>query len=156
MRTSTNQNDAQGNLLNGFDYVHQAWVKDGRYVRCGHPDSMACDCFGRTYEGMTVSEVADIFAQAAQLGRTSAQIIQAERLGHPNTYGDILTEGKCWDALPLSIRRLICSQSCTIGNGIDLLSTPLKQWSQLSETAQASLYRLDWHEIYSRLGRRSR
>ena len=40
--------------LNGFDYENQAWYKNGVYVRCGHPDSMNCDCFGKLNEGKTV------------------------------------------------------------------------------------------------------
>ena len=40
-----------GRLIDGFDYKRQAWAKDGRYVRCGHPDSMDCGCYGRTHEG---------------------------------------------------------------------------------------------------------
>ncbi len=32
-----------------FDYNRQAWVKDGRYVRCGHVDP--CDCYGTAHEG---------------------------------------------------------------------------------------------------------
>jgi hypothetical protein len=34
-----------------FDYDRQAWVKDGRYVRCGHPENMDCGCFGRAHAG---------------------------------------------------------------------------------------------------------
>ena len=35
-----------------YDYQNQAWIdNDGRYVRCGHPDSMVCACFGRIHEG---------------------------------------------------------------------------------------------------------
>ena len=37
-------------IINGFDYLHQAWVKDGRSVRCGHPDWMECNCYGRLHE----------------------------------------------------------------------------------------------------------
>lgn len=40
-----------GRLINGYDYDNQAWVKDGRYVRCGHPDSMDCGCYGRIHAG---------------------------------------------------------------------------------------------------------
>jgi len=40
-----------GVLVNGFDYLNQAWVKDGFYVRCGHPDSMNCKCYGRIHAG---------------------------------------------------------------------------------------------------------
>ena len=41
--------DASGRILNGYDYDRQAWVVDGRYVRCGHLDD--CDCYGRLHEG---------------------------------------------------------------------------------------------------------
>jgi hypothetical protein len=34
-----------------FDYAKQAWVVDGRYVRCGHPEAMNCQCYGRLHEG---------------------------------------------------------------------------------------------------------
>ncbi len=34
-----------------FDYDNQAWTKDGRYVRCGHPEAMDCQCFGKLHEG---------------------------------------------------------------------------------------------------------
>lgn len=36
---------------NHFDYVHQAWTKDGRYIRCGHPATMDCRCYGKSHEG---------------------------------------------------------------------------------------------------------
>lgn len=34
-----------------FDYECQAFVTDGRYVRCGHPEDTDCRCFGRLHEG---------------------------------------------------------------------------------------------------------
>jgi hypothetical protein len=37
-----------------FDYDRQAWVKDGRYVRCGHPDP--CNCYGKAHEGETAPD----------------------------------------------------------------------------------------------------
>lgn len=40
-----------GRLLNGFDYQNQAWVADGKYVKCGHPETMQCKCYGRIHEG---------------------------------------------------------------------------------------------------------
>jgi hypothetical protein len=40
--------------LNGFDYGNQVWIKGGKYVRCGHPESMSCNCFGRLNEGRRV------------------------------------------------------------------------------------------------------
>lgn len=44
----------------GFDYENQAWVVDGRYIRCGHPDSMSCGCFGRKHEGEAPAANANI------------------------------------------------------------------------------------------------
>lgn len=43
-----------------FDYTNQAWVVDGRYVRCGHPASMACRCFGLIHEGEIVRPDAEV------------------------------------------------------------------------------------------------
>ena len=34
-----------------FDYANQAWVVNGKYQRCGHPDNMACSCYGRIHAG---------------------------------------------------------------------------------------------------------
>lgn len=35
-----------------FDYDRQAWVVNGCYVRCGHPEGMeTCICYGRLHEG---------------------------------------------------------------------------------------------------------
>lgn len=34
-----------------YDYERQAWVVAGRYVRCAHPESMDCGCYGRVHEG---------------------------------------------------------------------------------------------------------
>jgi hypothetical protein len=48
MRSSINTKE------NGYDSDNQAWYQNGVYVRCGHPDSMACDCFGRINEGKAV------------------------------------------------------------------------------------------------------
>ncbi len=39
-----------------FDYVNQAWVRDGKYVRCGHLESMDCRCFGKLHEGETADQ----------------------------------------------------------------------------------------------------
>lgn len=40
-----------GQLWDGYDYENQAWVKDGKYLRCGHPESMNCNCYGKLHEG---------------------------------------------------------------------------------------------------------
>ena len=38
-------------LMDGYDYKNQAWVQDGKYIRCGHPENMNCECYGRLHEG---------------------------------------------------------------------------------------------------------
>ncbi len=38
-----------GRLIQGFDYQLQAWVRDGKFVRCGHKED--CFCYGRLHEG---------------------------------------------------------------------------------------------------------
>ena len=50
-RTSTDKYNEKGRLINGYDYNNQAWVKEGEYVRCGHPASMDCHCYGKLHEG---------------------------------------------------------------------------------------------------------
>jgi hypothetical protein len=51
MRISNDERLPDGRLLNGYDYERQAWVKDGRYIRCGHPESMPCGCYGKAHAG---------------------------------------------------------------------------------------------------------
>ncbi len=34
-----------------YDYTRQAWTVDGRYIRCGYPESMACNCYGKAHAG---------------------------------------------------------------------------------------------------------
>lgn len=41
-----------------FDYTNQAWVEDGKYVRCGH--ATPCKCFGRAHEGEPVRVDAEL------------------------------------------------------------------------------------------------
>jgi hypothetical protein len=45
----------EGRLIDGYDYINQSWVKDGRYIACGHPDTMTCDCYGRKHTGETTA-----------------------------------------------------------------------------------------------------
>lgn len=49
-RTSTDQ-FINGILFNGYDYKNQAWVREGIYQRCGHPEGMDCGCYGKTHQG---------------------------------------------------------------------------------------------------------
>jgi hypothetical protein len=50
MRKSGNE-VKNGRLMNGYDYEKQAWVINGKYIHCGHPESMKCGCYGRKHEG---------------------------------------------------------------------------------------------------------
>jgi len=34
-----------------YDYEYQAWIENGVYVRCGHPETMDCRCYGKLHEG---------------------------------------------------------------------------------------------------------
>jgi hypothetical protein len=50
--TRTSQDEyREGRLWQGYDYTNQAWVIQGRYVRCGHNAEVKCSCFGRLHEG---------------------------------------------------------------------------------------------------------
>lgn len=44
----------------GYDYTNQAWVINGKYENCGHPERMASQCaivcFGRIHKGEAVRE----------------------------------------------------------------------------------------------------
>ena len=50
MRTSDNELNAEGNLVNGYDYDRQCWVVDGLYASCGHPERYR-GCWGCTHAG---------------------------------------------------------------------------------------------------------
>jgi len=39
-----------------YDYTNQAWVVNGHYIKCGHPDSMDCDCYGKLHAGEKCTE----------------------------------------------------------------------------------------------------
>ncbi len=34
-----------------FDYEKQVWIVDGKYQRCGHPETMDCKCYGKEHAG---------------------------------------------------------------------------------------------------------
>lgn len=51
MRTSTDQFNKHGQLINGYDYKKQMWVIDGVIQNCGHPEDMDCGCYGREHAG---------------------------------------------------------------------------------------------------------
>jgi hypothetical protein len=39
-----------------YDYKNQAWVVDGIYQACNHPESMECNCYGRIHAGEQVDD----------------------------------------------------------------------------------------------------
>ena len=43
-----------------YDYDNQAWIVDGKYVRCAHPESMPCRCYGKLHEGEEAEEGAGL------------------------------------------------------------------------------------------------
>ena len=51
MSRQSNDEFIDGRLINGYDYDNQAWVLKGQYVRCGHPLTMDCQCYGLKHEG---------------------------------------------------------------------------------------------------------
>lgn len=36
-----------------YDYVHQAWIVNGRYHDCAHANHVECNCYGRAHRGET-------------------------------------------------------------------------------------------------------
>ena len=45
-----------------FDYANQAWYEDttGTYIKCGHPSTMDCGCYGKLHEGESIIIVCEI------------------------------------------------------------------------------------------------
>jgi hypothetical protein len=42
--------DGKVSAVIAYDYVHQAWTENGRYVRCSHPVRMGCTCYGTLHQ----------------------------------------------------------------------------------------------------------
>lgn len=57
-RTSSDQY-VNKRLVNGFDYKNQAWVINGIYQDCNHPQDMGCSCYGRLHKGQQAQEASD-------------------------------------------------------------------------------------------------
>lgn len=34
-----------------YDYENQAWMINGHYVSCNHPEDMHCSCYGKLHAG---------------------------------------------------------------------------------------------------------
>ena len=50
MRTSNDERNAAGVLVNGYDYSRQCWVINGIYAECGHP-APAAHCWSCAHAG---------------------------------------------------------------------------------------------------------
>lgn len=48
-----------------FDYKNQAWVVQGKYMSCGHPENMNCNCYGKKHQG----ELADNISICSECGK---------------------------------------------------------------------------------------
>jgi len=66
-------------IRNGFDYEHQAFVLNGKYVRCGHPEAMNCGCYGRLHEGEP--------ATTQERGANDMNTIQSTDTRRPTPWG---------------------------------------------------------------------
>ena len=62
-----------------FDYVKQAWVIDGKYIRCGHPESMSCGCYGRIHEGEVATDLVDPRFSDPAYAKCERSVSRAER-----------------------------------------------------------------------------
>jgi hypothetical protein len=189
MRMSGNEVNAAGELVSGYDYEHQSWVEEGRYLDCGHPQSMRCGCYGRRFAGLTAQEIAmlssveqkemalgvgcaapfeisgyDVDATPEALAErdaVEAQFDFAELMDEEHTaattptttLGDVLKQGKCWDALPVSTRTLI-THACPYSV---IQAQPgwfaLLAWKELTPNTRKALLALDWQKIHQEGGR---
>lgn len=54
-----------------YDYERQAFVENGLYIRCAHPKSMDCQCYGKLHEGETAPTYAALSLRSWQRGMPS-------------------------------------------------------------------------------------
>ena len=73
-----------GRLYQGYDYKNQAWVKDGVYVRCGHPEEMDCGCYGRLHEGEQTELIIKVESPPMRQGRTMGALQELGRYINEN------------------------------------------------------------------------
>jgi hypothetical protein len=55
---SSRENATADDAVTGYDYYHQAWVVDSRYIACNH--GKPCDCYGTKHEGERLAKNADV------------------------------------------------------------------------------------------------
>jgi len=39
-----------------YDYDNQAWVINGKYSSCNHPEAMECNCYGKEHAGQEATK----------------------------------------------------------------------------------------------------
>jgi hypothetical protein len=98
MRMSGNEVNAAGELVSGFDYDNQAWVEDGRYLNCGHPEGMKCGCYGRRFQGLTAREIASLSSTehkefALGIGCAAPSSASERHVVKPSDYANAGTAG---------------------------------------------------------------
>ena len=58
---TSNHQYHKGQLLNGYDYELQVWVKKGIILDCGHPSGMSKEsyscCNARKYKGEKITDI---------------------------------------------------------------------------------------------------
>ncbi len=57
-----------------YDYENQAWTVDGKYVRCEHPESVNCKCYGKLHEGEPIKSRETV---SETLGYIESEIIES-------------------------------------------------------------------------------
>lgn len=77
-RVSKDHFDAQGNLVDGYDYDLQVWVLSGYVQECGHMNK-DCGCNARIYAGQLLTDVRK-HSVAAKLISKGTKTITAQRL----------------------------------------------------------------------------
>ena len=43
-----------------YDYKNQAWLVNGLYTSCEHPEEMQCDCYGKLHAGEAAADNAEL------------------------------------------------------------------------------------------------
>jgi hypothetical protein len=65
-RTSNDELNAEGLLINGYDYARQCWVVNGLYAECGHPERHR-GCWGCNHAGEPYAPEAESTAKGSVL-----------------------------------------------------------------------------------------
>ena len=114
-----------------FDYENQAWYEDttGTYIKCGHPSTMDCGCFGKLHEGEKVTgylEMNEIFDTVEELAG-----IYPDSDSLRNAIHAIITKQIYIDVSPFKKNKLEASQQIlrTIGS-----STIIRNVEHLART----------------------